>query len=982
MSVVELSEELSMEATLMASAEHQTRPAESAADIESLLLAHWQGAYLLALRIVGEPHAAEDVVQEAFLNAVEAARRKRPDEPRTWLYRITINQGRKWLRSKETRSRLEATMAVTPARSEEDREMLLTLRSHVESLEEKYRLPLSLHYEQGMTFRDIASVIDVPEGTAKTLVARALDRLRQGLLREGATVSAAVLAVQLPKLGALVQARPELLTALKATLAGKAAAHATAATTGAGMSFTAKAAAAVIILAAGATALQVSRNSNNAAPAAIVPVAPNSAKDIKGGGDAPAETKPGATYGWRGNWTGLYPDATPVLEWGRETTGPTRGLLSCATKPADNSKPEGMPLWKGMPREWAVLSPLSVKDAVAESDQDQIPDEASLAPTLDEKVGELSWKSFKQPMMMSPTTIIPKCIEYDYVICSTVPKPEKNLVAYAHCYLWCERPGKVTAIAEHVNGMKVRVNGQPVYKNPQVVVAFGLYQHMSKPKISFTNPHAAKFDFELKKGWNRLLVKVHTSNKDGWNELKFDLRLRDADPIQYEDKNIVWATKLPEKTNSSPIVIGDRIFTTAEPDELLCLDKKSGKILWRRINGYFEATPEETRKANPAFKEIEPLAAQLEKEYDYEKGLELRRNIHDALNKIDPKVYSPKWDAHMEGHFAVVGFSTTPVSDGKNVYVFVGNGVVAAYDLDGNRKWIRRLPADMLFYTASPALIGNRLVVSFGPIAGVDPHKNIGLLHGLDTKTGEEVWTQPNAHAGIASLIPATINGVDVVFTQKEDAVRASDGVLLHANPRWIPNDTGWSPVTVSGNTMYHLWYGCSSLTVEDYSSASGDRWEPKADNYGGWVSKDCPKFINGAGCDRWSATAPLIHNNIAYFLDLLNVVYAVDVSTKKMLYHQELEFDPVSHYNAIPIAASATLGGKHIFVMDNQGTCVVFEPGPVFKQVAKNHLGTIVQRDCAIYPQEVTTYGAPVFDGKYMYLRGEQNMYCIGETK
>jgi hypothetical protein len=320
------------------------------------------------------------------------------------------------------------------------------------------------------------------------------------------------------------------------------------------------------------------------------------------------------------------------------------------------------------------------------------------------------------------------------------------------------------------------------------------------------------------------------------------------------------------------------------------------------------------------------------------------------------------------------------LSDGKNIYVFVGNGVIAAYDLDGNRKWIKRLSADMLYYTASPALIANRFVISFGPIPNINPHVRLGYLQGFDTKTGELAWAQPKATGSIASLMPATVNGVDVVFTQCEDLVRASDGMLLHASPRKVPNDTGWTPVTVSGNVMYHLWYGCCQLNVDDYSKATGEQWEPKMESYSGWVSKDCPKFINGAGCDRWSATTPLIHNDIAYFMDLLNVVYAVDLKTKKMLYRQEVEFDPISHYNAIPIAASPALGGKHVFVMDNQGTCVVFEAGPVFKQVAKNHIGTIVERDWAIYPQEVTAYGAPVFDGKFMYLRGEQNMYCIGQ--
>ena len=64
--------------------------------------------------------------------------------------------------------------------------------------------------------------------------------------------------------------------------------------------------------------------------------------------------------------------------------------------------------------------------------------------------------------------------------------------------------------------------------------------------------------------------------------MKFAARLMDVEPVAYQEKNIVWMTELPERTNAVPIIVGDRIFTVAEPDELLCLDKATGKILWRQ----------------------------------------------------------------------------------------------------------------------------------------------------------------------------------------------------------------------------------------------------------------------------------------------------------------------------------------------------------------------------------------------------------------
>ncbi|MCY3020820.1 MAG: PQQ-binding-like beta-propeller repeat protein [Planctomycetota bacterium] len=675
---------------------------------------------------------------------------------------------------------------------------------------------------------------------------------------------------------------------------------------------------------------------------------------------APAEETPApSTYGWRGNWTGLYPDATPVTEWSREPKGPIWGLTCQAAKPADGAPKSGRPHDKGLIVDWLVLGPLPVADAVKEFDKEHVPDEATLSPNTDDKVGELAWTRLEinRKITFGPT-------ELEWANLGGDTKLKKNRIAYAHSYLYCERAGKLAAVVDHVCGLKIRVNGAVVYNKPQTVSALGAYTRISNCKKELVNPHSGMFEFEVKQGWNRVLAKSNSDNRDGWNALQFSLRLADAEPVSYEEKNIVWATPLPERTNACPLVVGDKVFTVAEPDELLCLDKKTGKILWRRINGFFEATPEEERKASPVFAQIAPLAAELEQTYDYEKGLELRRKVRDLLNGVDKAKYDIKWDGHLAGHFGIVGFSTTPCSDGKNVYVFVGNGVAACYDLDGKRKWITRVPADLVAYSSSPALIAGKLVT------------NLGTIRAYDAETGKLVWEQPKAVGGVASLIAARVKGVDVVFTQKEDVVRASDGALLRNNPRKIPNDTGWSPPVVIGDVMYHAWGGFG-LNVDDYSGVEGDQWKPKMQGIDGIVVNKLP---NGEWLDKWTATSPLVHNGIAYLVDMYGTLYAVDVKAKKLCYRKDLDFQPICHYNAIPVAACPALGGKNVYVMDNQGTCIVFESGPEFKQVAKNHIGTLIPRVWPVPPQENISYGAPIFDGKYMYVRGEAHLYCIGE--
>src|SRR5262245_50967059 len=58
-----------------------------------------------------------------------------------------------------------------------------------------------------------------------------------------------------------------------------------------------------------------------------------------------------------------------------------------------------------------------------------------------------------------------------------------------------------------------------------------------------------------------------------------------------KDDGVLWKTKMPGRTYSSPIISGDYVITTAEPTELICLNRGSGEILWQRSHGYEDFLP-------------------------------------------------------------------------------------------------------------------------------------------------------------------------------------------------------------------------------------------------------------------------------------------------------------------------------------------------------------------------------------------------------
>jgi len=683
---------------------------------------------------------------------------------------------------------------------------------------------------------------------------------------------------------------------------------------------------------------------------------------------AAAGEAPRTTYGWRGNWTGLYPDATPPTTWGRIAQGVVAGLSCQAARPAPDAARGTTPITtgQGLIRDWLVIGLLPVSHSVNDFDKEQIPGEAKLEPAEGDKAGDLAWKRLE--VVRAPDFERWGRVDLDEAVDLAKALDYKpNHVAYAHTYLHAARAGKVTLTVDHIYGLKLFFNGEQVYCEPKMAMGYGSHYGISRQKLAFSHGRSPRITLDLKRGWNRLLAKMCTYTGPNGRALWFAPVLMDAEPTPYEEKNIVWMVEMPERTNACPLVVGDRIFTPAEPDQLLCLDKASGKVLWRRFNSLYEAATEEDRAASPVFKEkLAPLATELEKA-DYEKGLEIRRQMRDLLLEVDKKKYHVRLEGHLEGHFGIVGFTTTPVSDGQHVWAFTGFGVVACYDLDGNRKWIRRLEVPReISYSCSPAIIGDRLCVVFNG------------LHGLDAATGKTVWSQPKA-TSIASLIPATIRGTDVVFTRQGLCFRASDGKQLWANPRIVQSDTGWGAPTVLGETMYLAWIGVSGLIVADFSQvdAKADEWKP-AERV---VTVKCNnRRPSGEWLDRWTPASPLIIGDMHYIPDQFGVFYVADIKSGETLYSHDLGFDELHTYNAIGVGASATLGGKHIYVMDNQGMCVVLEQGPAYKPVAVNRIETVVDRYWPWAPQEILANGPPVFDGSRIYLRGEKYLYCIGE--
>lgn len=361
-------------------------------------------------------------------------------------------------------------------------------------------------------------------------------------------------------------------------------------------------------------------------------------------------------------------------------------------------------------------------------------------------------------------------------------------------------------------------------------------------------------------------------------------------PAKWSAKdNVLWATDVGAG-QSSPIVVGSRVLVTAEPDVLVCLDAASGKELWRQAH-----------------------------------------RLADLPDKPDPNGPSRP---------SQYGDATpTPVSDGKWVWAYYNTGIVACHDLEsGKARWttwqgLRR--TTQYGRTASPVLVGQRLLVHFGPLAC------------LDAATGKLLWKTDAAKAGYGTSAPARIGEVDVVVTPKGHVVRVSDGAILADS---IGNCGYTSPV-VDGRVVYFIDATITAVRLPDQA----------ADQI------KCKELWNeDLGGDFYAS--PVIHGGRVYTVDRSANYYVIDAATGKTILKKTLTLPPAGEKEGASVYPSPCLAGKRLYVANDAGEMVLLAP---------DDQGTQVGGPNAL---PAGAGGTPVFSGKRMFIRGGKMMYCIGE--
>ena len=355
-------------------------------------------------------------------------------------------------------------------------------------------------------------------------------------------------------------------------------------------------------------------------------------------------------------------------------------------------------------------------------------------------------------------------------------------------------------------------------------------------------------------------------------------------------KNVRWSA-LVGRSYSSPIFTEEFVFVTSEPNLLLCIRRKDGTVQWK-----LPLTPA-------------------------------------ALSNLKSRNTAESYQLPKDGSGMT---AATPITDGRNVFVVLANGIVCAVDLNGKLKWatcIEAEPTTGYGRSASPLLLAGKLIV------------HMSQLCSFDSATGKLLWVNTEAKSSYGTPTVLKAGGTDLIVTSLGEVVRASDGKSVNSG---IGHTAHSSPVLCGEGIVC---FGDNNVSVVRIDSMFKEE-----EVWNGTIAGD----VIGS---------PLWHDKTLFISTGAGELFAFDAvgqGAQEPLIKERKLFE--TNNPAGPSTySSPTLAGPYCFMTSNHGETAVLEATREAKLVARNKLPS-------------GTGSTPVFSGTEIFLRDGERLFCIGK--
>jgi outer membrane protein assembly factor BamB len=378
-------------------------------------------------------------------------------------------------------------------------------------------------------------------------------------------------------------------------------------------------------------------------------------------------------------------------------------------------------------------------------------------------------------------------------------------------------------------------------------------------------------------------------------------------PIKWsQTSNIVWKTPIPGVGWSSPVVFDDRVFVTTATDKgasfrLICLDRLTGTVLWNK----------QIHRQNPGNKQ--------------------------------------KFNSYA---------TSTPITDGRHIYVLAFDGTIAAVSNEGNIIWTYQ---EFEYYSkhglaVSLILYKDLLIVPFdGSSSGPDEKLgwqkpwDKGLVLAVDKKTGKIQWRGRRGSSRIAHVTPQILseNNQDQLVSSAGDVVQGFD--LKTGRRIWAVANSGEGvvPSLVIGEGLIFATSGFGDSAIRAIrTGGKGDVTKTHI----AWESAE----------DVTKVPSMLYAKPFLFLVTETGVAKCLRASTGKEIWRERLG----GKHSASPIWADG-----RIYFLAEKGKTTVIRAGGKFEILAENEL-------------DEKCIASPAVSNKQIFIRSENNIYCIGRTR
>ena len=378
-------------------------------------------------------------------------------------------------------------------------------------------------------------------------------------------------------------------------------------------------------------------------------------------------------------------------------------------------------------------------------------------------------------------------------------------------------------------------------------------------------------------------------------------------------ENIAWKIAVPGEGHSSPIVWGDKVFLTSSLTEknkriLLCIDRLSGQTVWQR--DVVQSPPE-------------------------------------TIHRLNSRA------------------SGTPATDGKQVYVTFmraegnkviapnvgserlitpGKIIVAAYDLDGNKKWKTNV-GDFVSahgFNTCPVLLEDSVILN-------GDHDGDAYLVALDRQSGRERWRirRENKTRSYVTPIIREIDGITQMILSGSLCVASYDP--RNGKRHWIvdgPTEQFVASMVYDGKYVFATGGYPERHTLAIRPGGKGN----VTDTHIAWRTTRGAAYV----------PSPIISGRYLLMVADSGIASCFEARTGKRHWMERL---PGGH-SPSPVSADGL-----VYFVSDRGVTTIVRPSETFAVIAKNELGESVSASPAISQSQI-------------FLRTHQHLYCIGSKK